>query len=177
MAVLLALNPNRSMSTTRRAFLTNATASACCSGFLPSLARPSRTARWCSIGAGGMAYSDIKSTMDHPKVKYVAFCDVDTSHFANVDKEFPGTGRFQDYREMLARLGDKIDAVNISIPDRIREGGVITMQMGKHVYLQKPLTHGVGVTAVAPPGGEVWRGHADQRQIHSAIEYRLGARD
>lgn len=52
-----------------------------------------------------MAYSDIKSTADHPKVKYVAFCDVDKARFAKVEKDFPGTPLFQDYREMLAKLG------------------------------------------------------------------------
>ena len=56
------------MSTTRRAFLKNATASAAVTGFPAILraANPNSVLQLASIGAGGMAYSDIKSTMDHP---------------------------------------------------------------------------------------------------------------
>ena len=168
------------MSTTRRAFLQNATASAAAIGFPAVLraANPNSMLQVASIGAGGMAYSDIKSTMDHPKVKYVAFCDVDTSHFAAVDKEFPDTGRFQDYREMLAKLGDKIDAVNIGIPDHMHaKAAMDAMQMGKHVYLQKPLTHTVWESRQLRLQAEK-SGLITQmgNQIHSAIEYRLGTR-
>jgi predicted dehydrogenase len=48
---------------------------------------------------------------------------------------------FSDYREMLDRMGDRIDAVTVSVPDH--NHAVIAakaMKMGKHVYCQKPLT-------------------------------------
>ena len=83
------------MNPTRRDFLKNASASAAAIGFPAILraANPNSTLQIASIGADGMAYSDIKSTADHAKVKYVAFCDVDKARFAKVEKDFPGTPR------------------------------------------------------------------------------------
>ena len=168
------------MNPTRRDFLKNASASAAAIGFPAILraANPNSTLQIASIGADGMAYSDIKSTADHAKVKYVAFCDVDKARFAKVEKEFPGTPLFQDYREMLAKLGDKIDAVNIGTPDHMHaKAAMDAMQMGKHVYCQKPLTHTVWearqLRLQATKSGVVTQ---MGNQIHSAIEYRLGTR-
>jgi predicted dehydrogenase len=49
---------------------------------------------------------------------------------------------FQDYREMLAKLDDKIDVVSISTPDHTHYPATMdAMEEGKHIYLQKPLTH------------------------------------
>ena len=51
---------------------------------------------------------------------------------------------FSDYREMLDKLGDRIDAVTVSIPDHNHAvAAAKAMKMGKHVYCQKPLTHSI----------------------------------
>jgi hypothetical protein len=51
---------------------------------------------------------------------------------------------FADYREMLARLGDKIDAVVVSTPDHTHApASMMAMCLNKHVYCQKPLAHEV----------------------------------
>ncbi|NRB76992.1 MAG: Gfo/Idh/MocA family oxidoreductase [Verrucomicrobiales bacterium] len=43
---------------------------------------------------------------------------------------------------MLAELGDKVDAVSISTPDHTHcPATLAAMNLGKHVYTQKPLTH------------------------------------
>ena len=57
-------------------------------------------------------------------------------------KQYPSATFFHDYREMLAKLGDKVDAVSISTPDHTHYPATLAaMEMGKHVYTQKPLTH------------------------------------
>jgi predicted dehydrogenase len=49
---------------------------------------------------------------------------------------------FRDYRKMLAKLGDSIDAVTIGTPDHMHAAQAVTaLRAKKHVYLQKPLTH------------------------------------
>ena len=51
---------------------------------------------------------------------------------------------FTDYREMLDKLGDRIDAVTISVPDHNHAVmAAKAMKMGKHVHCQKPLTHSI----------------------------------
>jgi predicted dehydrogenase len=51
--------------------------------------------------------------------------------------------RYQDYREMLAQQKD-IDAVMIATPDHMHAAiALAAMDLGKHVYVQKPLTWSV----------------------------------
>ncbi len=43
---------------------------------------------------------------------------------------------------MLAELGNKVDVVSISTPDHTHyPASMAAMELGKHVYTQKPLTH------------------------------------
>jgi hypothetical protein len=57
-------------------------------------------------------------------------------------KQFKSATAFQDYREMLVQHRDKIDAVSNSTPDHTHYPATMdAMERGKHIYLQKPLTH------------------------------------
>ncbi len=80
----------------------------------------------------------------HEKAAYVAFADVDLSRTVEASKLNPEAPVFQDYREMLEKHGDRIDAVTVSTPDHMHAYiGLDVMRQGKHVYCQKPLTHNV----------------------------------
>ena len=71
-------------------------------------------------------------------------CDIDR-RFLEPAAKAPRTktdNTFTDYREMLDKLGDKIDVVIISTPDHTHAVmAAKAMKMKKHVYVQKPLTH------------------------------------
>ena len=97
-----------------------------------------------AIGANGMGWSDLSSVGSHAKVKFVGFCDVDSARFDKVDAKFPGVPHFADYREMIDKLGDTLDAVIVSTPDHTHApAAMFAMNRGKHCYCQKPLTHTV----------------------------------
>jgi len=106
------------------------------------------------IGMGGKGRGDIQQSQ---KVGFevVALVDViDPRKLASASgrikaiggtqKAFPNAAFYTDYREMLAEMGDKVDAVTVSTPDHHHfHASALAMLEGKHVYCQKPLTHGI----------------------------------
>ena len=69
----------------------------------------------------------------------VALCDVDEEYAGKVFERHPRAKKYRDYRRMLEKQKD-IDAVIIATPDHTHAViAMMAIQMGKHVYLQKPL--------------------------------------
>ncbi|GEM69616.1 dehydrogenase [Sphingobacterium mizutaii NBRC 14946 = DSM 11724] len=96
------------------------------------------------IGVGGKGESDIKSFHDSGKADIAFLCDVDERRAANSRKRFPKAKYYKDYREMLDKEHKNIDAVSVSTPDHNHAiQALAAMQLGKHVYVQKPLAHDV----------------------------------
>lgn len=94
------------------------------------------------IGAGGKGASDIAGAAKHG-ANIVALCDVDESRAGKSFKQFPKARRYKDFRVMLEKQKD-IDAVTVSTPDHVHAfAAMAAMQLGKHVYCQKPLTHSI----------------------------------
>ena len=165
---------------TRRAFLQSTAAAASALAF-PSIARSANangSVQVAVIGSKGQGFSDLSQIGSHAKVKFVGFCDVDTSRFDEADKKFPGVPHFQDYREMFAKIGDTIDAVQVSTPDHWHAPiSLEAMRRGTHVYCQKPLTHTVWEARqmrIAADRAKVITQMGNQ--IHSAKEYRTGVK-
>jgi predicted dehydrogenase len=74
----------------------------------------------------------------------VALCDVSESAAAEGFKTFPKAKRFKDFRVMFDKMADKIDAVIIATPDHVHFAATMAaMQLGKHVYVEKPLAHNI----------------------------------
>ena len=140
-----------SQSTSRRRFLKSNSALA---GFfiLPSgLRADSPNGKLCSahIGTGGKGAVDTAQVAAHPKTQVVALCDVDRGSLDGRGRKqkgdrYPDAKKFQDYREMFAAMGDKIDVVSISTPDHTHHPATMAaIGRGKHVYTQKPLTNNI----------------------------------
>jgi predicted dehydrogenase len=93
------------------------------------------------IGAGGMARAGTRACAQE---NYVAFCDVDDARASETYNQYPNVPRFNDFRKMLDKMENQIDAVVISTPDHTHFAAAMEcMQRGKHVYVQKPLAHNI----------------------------------
>ena len=59
-------------------------------------------------------------------------------------EQWPKAVYYTDYRPMLEKEKDSIDAVIVSTPDHMHAPiAMAAMQLGKHVYVEKPLTHNI----------------------------------
>ena len=97
-----------------------------------------------AVGAGGKGNSDIANFYASGKAEIAFLCDVDTRSAANTVKKFPKAKFYSDWREMLDKDQKNFDAVSVSIPDHNHAIVALSaMQLGKHVYVQKPMAHDI----------------------------------
>ena len=95
------------------------------------------------IGVGGKGSSDVDETAKAGGT-IVGLCDVDSNPLDRMAAKYPEAKKFADFRKMLKELGDSVDAVTISTPDHLHGiAAKMAMEMGKHVFCQKPLTQTV----------------------------------
>src|SRR5882672_6474588 len=105
---------------------------------------PSDKLNIAGIGVGGKGQSDLFEFAKSPNVNIVALCDVDDRQAVKSRQRFEKAPYYKDWREMLQKEKDHIDACSISTPDNIHAVATLAaMQAGKHVYTQKPLTHDI----------------------------------
>ncbi len=105
---------------------------------------PSDKLNLAAIGSGGKGRSDIINAWNEGAENVVALCDVDTSQCTKTVEKFPKAQFFKDFRKMLDERGKEIDAVTISTPDHTHAVATMAaMDLGIHVYVQKPLTHNI----------------------------------
>ncbi len=134
---------------TRRAFLASATTSMALVGanaapntakVVPGKVSPNEKLNVAAIGAGGKGGGDIYACR---RENIVALCDVDAKRAEKAFSHFRKAKKYLDYRNMLEEMPE-IDALTISTPDHTHApAAYMAMKMGKHVYVQKPLTHTV----------------------------------
>ena len=94
------------------------------------------------VGIGGMGNSNLNAVKGTENI--VALCDVDWRYAKSVFDANPTAKKYKDYRKMYSEMGKEIDAVIVATADHTH--AIIAaeaMTMGKHVYVQKPLTHSV----------------------------------
>ena len=129
---------------TRRSFIKASAVAALAAPAVVHSADANGVVQHACIGVGGMGYNDFKNFSSHAKTRVVAICDVDRNHLDRVAKEVPDARRYTDWRELIEKEGDKIDSVNVTVPDHMHFPIAVTaVRAGKHVYCQKPLCHDV----------------------------------
>ena len=92
------------------------------------------------VGAGGRGGNAIKNQSGNNSLNIVAFADVDDRSAAETYKAHRKVPHYRDFRVMLDKHDNDIDAVMIATPDHSHHYITKTcMLRGKHVYTEKPL--------------------------------------
>ena len=133
----------------RRTFLGTTAAAAAGVTILPSSViaglghrAPSDKLNIAAVGIGGMGNANINQVKETENI--VALCDVDWKYSKKVFDNNPNAKMYKDWRKMYDEMGKSIDAVIVATADHTHAIIAATaMTLGKHVYVQKPLTHSV----------------------------------
>ena len=134
----------------RRAFIGTSAAVAAGITIVPSHAvaglghkAPSDKLNIAGVGVGGMGFANLKNLKSE---NIIGLCDVDWKYTGGngVFDTFPNAKKYKDWRRMYDEIGKEIDGVVVATADHTHAIVAATaMTMGKHVYVQKPLTHSV----------------------------------
>jgi len=141
----------KNSNTSRRSFIKNSAITAATFMIVPrhvlggkGFLAPSDRLVIAGVGVGGKGQSDIDYFYKSGKADIAFLCDVDDRRSANTVKNFPKAKYYKDWREMFDKEGKNFDAVSVSTPDHTHAVvAMAAMQMGKHVYVQKPMTHDI----------------------------------
>jgi len=94
-----------------------------------------------AIGTANRAAADIEGCASQ---NIVALVDVDANFLDKAAMTYKGARKYRDFRVMLEKESEKIDAVIVGTPDHTHApAAAMAMRMGKHTYCEKPLTHTV----------------------------------
>ncbi|CAM3884939.1 Gfo/Idh/MocA family protein [Aquirufa aurantiipilula] len=96
------------------------------------------------IGVGGKGKSDLRYFAQSGKADIGFLCDVDDRQAKDSVEAYPKAKYYKDWRVMLEKESKSFDAVSVSTPDHNHAiQAMAAMQLGKHVYVQKPMTHDI----------------------------------
>ena len=161
------MNVPKTTSMTRREFGKTVAAGGACFGLLSALPRRARAnpsgrrLRIACVGAAGKGWDDLRGVSSEGQLHdIVALCDIDhrdggqqppnlapvqiarSLGIAAAARMFPKAKLYSDFRRMLER--ENVDAVTVSTPDHMHATVALSaMALGKHVFVQKPLTQTV----------------------------------
>jgi len=102
---------------------------------------PNERIRIAAVGCTNRAADDINGVASQD---IIAIADIDEMLLERGSKPFPNARKYRDYRDMLDKEADHIDAVVVATPDHSHAPAAAqALRMKKHVYCEKPLAHTV----------------------------------
>lgn len=160
---------------TRRRFLASsltATAGALTLG-APNLVRGQNLNNQLNLGiiaAGGRGRDNLEAVKTQ---NIVALCDVAEDRLNAAGERFPKARRYVDFRKLLDDSRD-LDAVVVSTAEHTHAFATLgALQLGKHVYCEKPLTHSIEeARLVAQASAKAKVATQMGTQIHATDNYR-----
>jgi hypothetical protein len=157
----------------RRQFLASSSALALATATRVSRAAANDRLRVAFIGTGGRGGGNLATITKTGKVDVVALCDVDQRALDSAGERFPQAKRFQDFRKLYDTVGKEIDAAVVSIAEHTHAFATLpALQLGKHVYCEKPLAYNIDetrrITIAAKNAGVVTQMGT---QVHASNNY------
>lgn len=105
---------------------------------------PSDKLNVAGVGCGGKAEVNLPYAYKTGEVNIAALCDVDDRMAVKARKTWANAPYYKDYRILLEKEAKNIDAVIVTTPDHMHAPiALAALQLGKHVYCEKPLTHDI----------------------------------
>lgn len=160
----------------RRQFLTT-TAALVGSSYFVSTAKaqesksPNEKLRIAGVGVANKGRHNLDELASQDMV---VLCDVDENFLNHAAQTWPKAKLYRDYRKMLEAEAKSIDAVVVSTADHTHAPATsVALDLGKHVYCEKPLTHTVAeARAIAKLAAKQKVATQMGTQIHSTDNYR-----
>ncbi len=166
--------PPRTNRRTFFSFAAAATATACQSSQLKAQSGPNDRLKVAFIGVGGRGARNLNTLVSTGGIDVVALCDVDSRFLQAAGEQHPRATRFRDFRKLYDAMGKSVDAVVVSTTEHTHAYATMpALQLGKHVYCEKPLAYNVyetrQVTEAAAKANVVTQMGT---QIHASENYR-----
>ncbi len=122
------------------------------------------------IGSGGRGGANLAGVSSE---NIVALCDVEQKNLDKAAVKYPQARKYQDYRKLYDRASD-IDAVVVSTCEHTHAFATLpALQLGKHVYCEKPLTHNIWEARVIREAAAKTKVATQMgTQIHAGDNYR-----
>ena len=122
------------------------------------------------IGAGGRGAANLK---DVESENIAILCDVNEEGLNRAAARHPGARRFDDFRKVFD-AASLFDAVVISTAEHTHAFATLpALQLGKHVYCEKPLTHNIWeARIIREAAGKAKVATQMGTQIHATDNYR-----
>lgn len=122
------------------------------------------------IGSGGQGGANLRGVSSE---NIVILCDVNELNLNAAAEKHPGARKFVDFRKVYDHAKD-FDAVVISTPEHTHAFATLpALQLGKHVYCEKPLTHNIWeARVIREAAGKAKVATQMGTQIHASDNYR-----
>ena len=159
--------------TSRRTFLANTSALATSTLAFPAILSaqsPNSKLNLAIIGSGGRGAGNLA---DVSSENIVALCDVNENNLNAAATKHPQARKYIDFRKLYDNAND-IDAVVISCAEHTHAFATLpALQMRKHVYCEKPLTHNIWEARLITEAAAKAKVATQMgTQIHAGANYR-----
>ena len=125
------------------------------------------------VGVGGRGGGNLNTIYNSGSVNVVGICDVNRQHLDKAAERHTRAKRYTDFRRLMDELND-VDAVVVSTTEHTHAFATLpALQLKKHVYCEKPLTHNIGEShRIMQAANEANVATQMGTQIHGSANYR-----